>query len=94
MCISKFKTGLGIERRKEFATCWLTMANLVVGWNEMSKLYNTPFETSLRMLLLLESANKQGFSVDMMTGIDFIAIYGKDFDQPLKKSTWRQSIQI
>jgi hypothetical protein len=50
----------------------------------MSKLYNTPFEASLRMLLLLESATKQGFSVDMMTGIDFIAIYGKEFDLPLE----------
>jgi hypothetical protein len=50
----------------------------------MSKLYNTPFEASLRILLLLESANKQVFSVDMMTGIDFIAIYGKDFDLPLQ----------
>ncbi len=56
----------------------------MVGWNEMSKLYNTPFEASLRILLLLESANKQGFSVDMMTGIDFIAIYGKEFDLPLE----------
>ena len=50
----------------------------------MSKLYNTPFEASLRMLLLLESTNKQGLSVDMLTGIDFITIYGKDFDLPLE----------
>jgi hypothetical protein len=50
----------------------------------MSKLYNTPFEASLRILLLLEAANNQGYSVDMMTGIDFIAIYGKEFDLPLE----------
>ncbi|NMB97431.1 MAG: hypothetical protein GYA02_12620 [Clostridiaceae bacterium] len=45
----------------------------------MSKLYNTPFEASLRILLILETLNYQSFSVDMLAAIDFISLYGRDF---------------
>ncbi|EIJ82108.1 hypothetical protein PB1_04200 [Bacillus methanolicus PB1] len=45
----------------------------------MSKLYNTPFEASLRILLILETSRNQSFSADMLAAIDFISIYGKEF---------------
>lgn len=54
-------------------------ANLGGGLKPMSKLYNTPFEASLRILLILESSKNQNFSLDMLTAIDFISLYGRDF---------------
>lgn len=45
----------------------------------MSKLYNTPFEASLRILLILETSRNQSFSADMLAAIDFISIYGREF---------------
>ena len=37
----------------------------------MNKVFNTPFETGLRLLLILYTANSSGMSIDR---------YGKDFD--------------
>ena len=50
-----------------------------------NKLFNTPFELSLHVVLLLDVAN-EGLTLDRITGYDFIAIYCKDFgiaDKPL-----------
>jgi|BioPla2DNA2_1021312.scaffolds.fasta_scaffold16720_3 hypothetical protein len=54
-------------------------ANLGGGLIPMSKLYNTPFEASLRILLILETSRNQSFSADMLAAIDFISIYGREF---------------
>lgn len=45
----------------------------------MSKLYNTPFEASLRILLILETSRNQRFSADMLAAIDFISLYAREF---------------
>ncbi|MDR0696111.1 MAG: hypothetical protein LBF68_01015 [Christensenellaceae bacterium] len=43
----------------------------------MSKLFNTIFENSLRVLLLLSITPKTSKNVDMISALDFIAIYNK-----------------
>ena len=45
----------------------------------MSNIFNTPFETSLRVLLTLEAAGEQSETSDMIAAADFITIYGRDF---------------
>lgn len=45
----------------------------------MTKVFNTPFEISLRVLLTLDAVDKRPQTVDMITVADFITIYGKDF---------------
>ena len=44
----------------------------------MDKVFNTPFELSLRVLLIL-SCEKVALTADMITAIDFITVYGKIF---------------
>lgn len=44
----------------------------------MNDVFNTPFEVSLRILIILNTAQTR-LSVDRITALDFIAIYGKDF---------------
>lgn len=44
----------------------------------MNKLFNTPFENSLRILILL-SFFKDSLTVDKITAWDFIAVNGKSF---------------
>jgi hypothetical protein len=46
----------------------------------MSDIFNTLFEVSLRVLLVLETAGKRKISTDMIAAADFITVYGKDFD--------------
>ena len=40
--------------------------------------FNTSFEVSLRMLIILNTVQTR-LSIDRITALDFIAIYGKDF---------------
>lgn len=44
----------------------------------MRNLYNTSFEVSLRVLLLLDKSNR-AINVDTLTYLDFISVYAKDF---------------
>ncbi len=46
---------------------------------ESNKLFNTPFEMSLRIIMLL-SCIKKSITVDRITAYDFIAGYGDMFD--------------
>lgn len=46
----------------------------------MIDLFNTPFESSLRVLLVLYSIKPLAITVDRITAYDFMTIYGKDFD--------------
>lgn len=47
-----------------------------------NKLFNSPFEMSLRIMLLLAAAPKEKFSVDRIIGLDFISCYTADFNVP------------
>lgn len=47
-----------------------------------NKLFNSPFEMSLRITLLLAAAPKEKFSVDRIIGLDFISCYAADFNMP------------
>lgn len=47
-----------------------------------SRLFNTPFEMGLRMVLLLSVSPQNTFSVDRIVGLDFITSYAADFDLP------------
>lgn len=44
----------------------------------MSDIFNSLFEVSLRMLIILDTVQSR-LSIDRITALDFIAIYGKDF---------------
>ena len=46
----------------------------------MNELFNTPFETALRVLLLLESESRADFTINMIAALDFAALYGKSFE--------------
>ena len=43
----------------------------------MNKVFNTPFENSIRALLLLYVYKDKSITVDMITALDFIAINSK-----------------
>lgn len=45
----------------------------------MNQIYNSVNENKLRILLLLEHSNQEYLSPDMIAGLDFITIYGKEF---------------
>lgn len=45
----------------------------------MNSIFNTPFEISLRILLMLEVASEQWKTADMIAAADFITVYGRDF---------------
>ena len=45
----------------------------------MNSVFNTPFEISLRTLIMLEIANEQPETADMIAAADFITVYGRDF---------------
>ena len=45
----------------------------------MKDVFNTPFEMSLRILIILNTAQSK-LSIDRITALDFISIYGRDFD--------------
>ena len=44
----------------------------------MNDVFNSSFEVSLRILIILSTAQSR-LSIDRITALDFIAIYGKDF---------------
>ena len=44
----------------------------------MNEIFNTPFEASLRILIILNVIHTR-LSVDRITAMDFISTYGKDF---------------
>ena len=44
----------------------------------MKSLYNTTFEVTLRLIILLNAANKP-LNIDKITYLDFISIYAKEF---------------
>ena len=44
----------------------------------MKNVFNTPFEMSLRILIILYAAQSK-LSIDRITALDFISIYGRDF---------------
>lgn len=44
----------------------------------MSDIFNSLFEVSLRMLIILNTVQSR-LSIERITALDFIAIYGKDF---------------
>lgn len=45
----------------------------------MNSIFNSAFEISLRVLLILENSNESLYSSDMLAAIDFMAVYGQDF---------------
>lgn len=45
----------------------------------MNKIFNSPFESGLRSLLLLYSIKPSSASIDRLTAYDFITIYSHDF---------------
>lgn len=47
-----------------------------------SKLFNSPFEMELRMLLLLSTNGKAAYTVDRIVALDFISCYAADFSLP------------
>ena len=44
----------------------------------MNNIFNTSFEVSLRILIILNTVQTR-LSIDRITALDFISIYGKDF---------------
>ena len=46
------------------------------------RLFNTPFEMGLRIIMLLSAAPKKSFSVDRIIALDFITSYASDFRLP------------
>lgn len=45
----------------------------------MSNIFNTEFELSMRILLILNVNDRKKRTIDNLVGIDFITVYGKDF---------------
>ena len=45
----------------------------------MNSVFNTTFEISLRTLIMLEIADEQPETADMIAAADFITLYGRDF---------------
>ena len=46
----------------------------------MKTVFNSTFEISLRILLLLSESEDAGLSIDRIAAYDFITIYSKYFD--------------
>lgn len=46
------------------------------------KLFNSPFEMGLRIIILLAESPREKFSVDRIIGLDFISCYAADFGMP------------
>ena len=44
----------------------------------MNDLFNTPFETGLRAMLILYITQKRGITIDRIVAYDFMTIYGND----------------
>lgn len=46
---------------------------------KMNNIFNSTFEISLRVLLILDCSEDSYYSSDMLAAIDFISVYGHDF---------------
>lgn len=46
----------------------------------MNEIFNSSFETGLRVLLVLSSIQPKAATVDRIVAYDFITIYGRDFE--------------
>lgn len=46
----------------------------------MNELFNTPFETGLRAVLILSITKSSGMTIDRLSAYDLMIIYGKDFE--------------
>lgn len=46
----------------------------------MNDLFNTPFETGLRAMLILSTIRSSGMTIDRLSAYEFMTIYGKDFE--------------
>ena len=46
----------------------------------MNDLFNTPFETGLRAMLILSIIRSGGMTIDRLSAYDFMTIYGRDFE--------------
>lgn len=55
------------------------MAELRGGSILMNNVFNTTFEASLRVLLMLHISKEKYLTGDMIAAADFITVYGKDF---------------
>lgn len=55
------------------------MNNAYNGGLRMTELFNTEFEFSLRILLILNASEYKKLTIDKLAGIDFVTVYGKDF---------------
>lgn len=45
----------------------------------MNEIFNTPFETEMRILIILHAIGTPGASIDRIAAYDFMSVYGKDF---------------
>jgi len=45
----------------------------------MNEIFNTPFETALRTVILLQTERRADFSINMIAAIDFVSLYGQSF---------------
>lgn len=45
----------------------------------MSSVFNTSFETGLRIILILNYVHPKSYSIEKLTAYDFITLYGRDF---------------
>lgn len=54
-----------------------------------NKLFNTPFELSLHVVLLLDVVD-MGLTLDRIAAYDFIAVYCEDFGIANKSLKWRE----
>ena len=45
----------------------------------MPKLFNTPFEVSLRILLILSAVKPHSITIDRIAAYDLMTVYGRDF---------------
>ena len=45
----------------------------------MPKLFNTPFEVSLRILLILYAVKPLSMTIDRISAYDLMSVYGQDF---------------
>lgn len=56
------------------------MTVVCAGWMKMNdKVFNTEFEISMRLLLVLSLSNNNKFTIDKLVTADFISNYSKEF---------------
>lgn len=47
---------------------------------KMNSVYNSVSEVKIRILILLEHSTQEYISSDMIAALDFITVYGKEFE--------------